>query len=95
MEEVSKGGCLVQTKMLIPLALLWVWRAAGCSQHGLPEIKRCWQSWSAPSQLLLLPPKPSCNYHTRARQLPGRVGAKIRQKPCPCQPGRAVSPPVP
>lgn len=31
MEEVSKGGCLVQTKMLIPLALLWVWRATDCS----------------------------------------------------------------
>lgn len=34
MEEMSKGGCLVQTKMLIPLALLWVWRAAGCSRRG-------------------------------------------------------------
>lgn len=37
---MSKGGCLVQTKMLIPLALLWIWRAAGCSRHGLPAIKR-------------------------------------------------------
>lgn len=38
--EVSKGGCLVQTKMLIPLALLWAWRALGFSQHGLTAIKR-------------------------------------------------------
>lgn len=37
---MSKGGCLVQTKMLIPLALLWVWGAAGCSQHGWTATKR-------------------------------------------------------
>lgn len=52
------------------------------------------ETWSAPNQLLLLPPKPSCNYHTRAHQLPGRLAAKIRQKPCPCQPDEAVPPPM-
>lgn len=53
------------------------------------------ETWSAPNQLLLLTPKLSCNYHTRARQLPVRLAAKIRQESCPCQPDGAVSPPVP
>ena len=92
MEEVSEGGRVVQTKPLIPLALPQTRRAAGCSRHGPPAIKR---PRLFPTSFCCFHQNPPAIITLERCQLRGRLAAKIRQQPCPCQPDGAVSPPAP
>lgn len=92
MEEVSKGDHVVQTKPLIPLALPQTRRVAGCCQHGPPATKR---PGLFPTSFCCFHQNPPAIITLEWCQLRGRLAAKIRQKPCPCQPGWAVSSPVP